>query len=149
MFRGVTHLNLDAKGRMAFPSRYRDRLEILCGGELVVTIDHENPCLMVYPLSRWVEVEQRLSETGANRPQVRRLRRLLIGHAHELEVDNNGRVLLPSVLREYAGLEKKVVLVGQVHRFELWDADNWQEATEAWLREAREEDMDDLGDLVL
>lgn len=150
MFRGVTHLNLDAKGRMAFPSRYRDRLMGLCDGEVVATIDYESPCLMLYPLPEWEVLEQQLVKLPTLNPQARRLQRLLIGHAHDLQLDGSGRVLLPQPLRDYADLNKKIVLVGQVHRFELWDADAWEQARTDWLQEAREEGTpEELGGLTL
>lgn len=78
--------------------------------------------------------------------RVRNMQRLILGHAAELELDVQGRVLLPAPLREYAGLDKRVVLVGQINKFELWDADQWQQARDLWLQEAREDD--DANDLL-
>ncbi len=138
MFRGVTHLNLDAKGRMSFPSRYRDRLMERCDGEVVVTVDPDR-CLLVYPLPEWEVIEQKLVKLPSLKPQTRRLQRLLMGHATEAQLDGSGRILLPPPLREFAGLNKKVVLIGQGNKFELWDETTWGQRCDVWLEEAAED----------
>ncbi|MEQ6343038.1 MAG: division/cell wall cluster transcriptional repressor MraZ [Gammaproteobacteria bacterium] len=125
MFRGVTSLSLDTKGRMAMPAKYRDRLQDLCGGQLVITVDRDDRCLLVYPLPEWEEIERKLAKLPSLNKQARRLQRLLIGHATECELDSAGRILLPPKLREYAGLDKQVMLLGQVNKFELWDEQVW------------------------
>lgn len=136
MFRGSNEINMDAKGRMAVPSRYRDALLAAGDGQLVATIDIEDRCLFVYPLPAWQEIEAQIARLPTFNPDTRRLQRLLIGHARELELDNSGRVLIPPELRVYAGLDKQVVLVGQGHRFELWSAEHWNARREEWLAEA-------------
>ncbi|WP_018232395.1 division/cell wall cluster transcriptional repressor MraZ [Thioalkalivibrio thiocyanodenitrificans] len=141
MFRGVTNLNLDAKGRMAMPSRYRDRLVDSCEGRLVLTVDRDG-CLLVYPQPEWERIEQALMSRPNMDRQVRRLQRLLVGHATECELDGQGRILLPTPLREYAALDKRAVLVGQGNKFELWDEDTWVRRREDWFREE-----DEAGDL--
>ena len=138
MFRGVNPLNLDAKGRMAMPMKYRERLQEMCGGQLVLTIDRDH-CLLVYPLPEWEEIERKLVKLPTLNPQARRLQRLLIGHATEVELDGAGRILLPPPLREFAELDKKVILVGQGNRFELWNEGLWQERREQWLMEDEDE----------
>ncbi len=141
MFRGVTNLNLDAKGRMAMPSRYRDRLVDSCEGRLVLTVDRDG-CLLVYPQPEWERIEQALMSRPNMDRQVRRLQRLLVGHATECELDGQGRILLPTPLREYAALDKRAVLVGQGNKFELWDEDTWVRRRDDWFREE-----DEAGDL--
>ncbi len=136
MFRGSNEINMDAKGRMAVPSRYRDTLLARSEGQLVATIDIEDRCLFLYPLPAWQEIESQIARLPTFNPDTRRLQRLLIGHARELDLDGNGRVLIPPELRAYAGLEKQVVLVGQGHRFELWSTENWNARREEWLAEA-------------
>ena len=121
MFRGVSHISMDAKGRLALPAKHRERLTAECGGQLVATIDTQSPCLLIYPLPTWEPLEQEIQDLPAMNPAVRRFQRLLIGYASDLEFDASGRVLLPSSLREYASLEKKLVLVGQGKKMELWD----------------------------
>jgi len=134
VFRGANALNLDAKGRMAIPSRYREQLIQDCGGQLVVTVDRD-PCLLLYPLPEWEEIERKLVRLPSLNPQVRRLQRLLIGHATECGMDGAGRILLPPLLREYARLDKRIVLIGQGNKFELWDEAAWNERRELWLEE--------------
>jgi MraZ protein len=136
VFRGNNEINMDAKGRMAVPARYRDTLTAGCDGQLVATIDIEDRCLFLYPLPAWQEIEAQIAKLPTFNPDTRRLQRLLIGHARELEMDNSGRVLIPPELRAYAGLDKEVVLVGQGHRFELWSTDSWNARREQWLAEA-------------
>ena len=98
MFRGVSFLNLDAKGRLAIPARYRDRLQSSCESHLVVTIDRDH-CLLIYPLPTWIEVERKLDQLPSFNEQTRALQRLYIGHAQEIDMDSQGRVLLPPGLR--------------------------------------------------
>ena len=133
MFRGVHHISLDAKGRMAMPTKHRERLHHTCGGQLVATIDIQSRCLLVYPLPTWEDIQQEIQELPTLNPDVRRFQRLLIGYASDLEFDSNGRVLLPQSLREYARLEKRVVLVGQGNKLELWDEAHWIEQRDSWI----------------
>ena len=126
---------MDAKGRMAIPARYRDGLISEHKGCLVATIDIENACLFIYPQSEWEEIEAKIGRMSTFKKEARLLQHLLIGHARELELDSNGRVLVPPELRAYAKLDKKVTLVGQSHRFELWSQANWNAKRDALLSE--------------
>src|SRR3990167_641412 len=135
MFRGLHAVNLDAKGRLAIPSRFREKLDLDSVKELVVTIDTESPCLLLYPLPDWEIIEQKLEALPSFNPATRRIQRLLIGHATELEMDNNSRILLPTLLRQHANLEKHIMFVGQGKKFELWDEQKWYEYREKWLAE--------------
>lgn len=139
MFRGNNPINLDVKGRLAIPARYRDALMAQCSGCLVATIDIQDKCLFVYPLPEWEKIEAQISALPTFNPTTRRLQRLLIGHARELELDGNGRVLIPPELRAYAEIDKKTMLVGQGRRFELWDLDSWNSQRDSWLEEAANE----------
>ena len=136
MFRGVNTINLDAKGRMAMPARYRDQLQSHCGGHLVATIDTNARCLLLYPVHEWEEIQRKIESLPSFNPTSRRVQRLLIGHATDLELDNSGRILLPQALRDYAGLEKHVALIGQGKKLEIWDLDSWNSEREQWLSEA-------------
>lgn len=152
MFRGVSQLNLDSKGRLVFPARFRDRLITHCEGEVVATIDYRDKCLVIYPLPEWEVIEQKLIGLSDLRESAKRLKRLLIGHAQELQVDNSGRALVPSPLRDFAGLKKKVVLIGQGNKLELWDEERWERSRAEWLEEAASADAelpDDLDGLAL
>jgi|TARA_R110000782_G_scaffold121485_1_gene212546 MraZ protein len=136
VFRGSNEINVDTKGRMAMPARYRASLEASCGGCLIATIDIQDKCLLIYPLQEWEKIEEEIAELPSFNPLTRKLQRILIGHARELELDSNGRVLIPPELRQYAQLDKKVVLVGQRHRFELWSEENWNSGRESWLADS-------------
>ena len=141
MFRGANKLTLDAKGRMVMPTRYRERLLERCGGKLVITVDRDQ-CLLIYPLPDWEEIERKLMRLPTLNPQARRLQRVMVGHATDLELDGHGRVLLPPSLREYGLLTRDAVLIGQGVRFELWDEARWNERRDEWL--ASEDTTTDL-----
>jgi transcriptional regulator MraZ len=136
MFRGLTAIQIDAKGRLSIPSRYRAALVNETAQTVVVTIDTEQPCLLLYPTSRWLEIEEQVERLSSLHPPSRRIQRLLIGHATDVELDNQGRILLPPLLREYARLEKSAILVGQGKKLEIWNDAQWQAARASWLAEA-------------
>jgi len=129
VFRGVAHLNLDSKGRLAVPARYREALMVRCVGRLVITADFDK-CLLLYPLPDWEPIQQKLMGLSSLNPKIRDLQRQLIGYAEDIEMDAAGRVLVSPALREFAALEKSVVLVGQGNKFELWDKEKWEQARE-------------------
>ena len=141
MFRGANKLTLDIKGRMVMPTRYRERLQERCGGKLVVTVDKDQ-CLLVYPIPDWEEIERKLMKLPSFNERARRLQRLMVGYATELDLDAQGRVLLPPNLREFASLTRDAVLIGQGLRFELWDEEKWNQRRDEWL--ASEESATDL-----
>lgn len=124
MFRGVTQLSLDAKGRLAIPVRYRNVLMSSCAGCLIVTVD-PSKCLLIYPQPAWEPIEQKLNSLSSFDPKTRGLQRLLVGNASDVEMDAAGRILVSPPLRQFAGLSKEVVLVGQGAKFELWDEGQW------------------------
>ena len=132
---------MDAKGRIVLPARYRDRLLEICQSQLIVTIDTDQPCLLIYPLPEWELIEEKIESLPSFNPTTRRIQRLLIGHATEVEVDTNGRMLLSNPLREYARLGKKVVLIGQGKKFELWDELLWAERMQSWLGDGNSDEM--------
>lgn len=151
MYRGVSTINLDSKGRMAVPTKYRDALTRQCEGQMVVTVDRDT-CLLLYPLPEWEEIERKLVRLPSFNKQARRLQRLLIGHATECELDGNGRILLPQPLREFAAMEKSVVLIGQGNKFEIWAEERWNDSRSAWLEGSDEDDGElpqELGSLSL
>lgn len=135
MFRGISSVTMDAKGRMALPARYRDAVAVASDGRIVVTIDMRESCLLLYPLAEWELVQGKLENLSNINPQARLLQRLLIGHATDLELDAAGRLLLPSMLRDFGGLKKKLVLVGQGNKIEIWSADHWQQRLDLWREE--------------
>jgi len=134
MFRGANKVTLDAKGRMAVPTKYRQRIADLSSGQLVVTVDRDY-CLLVYPTPEWEEIERRLIRLPTLNRQARRLQRLMVGYATEVELDGHGRILLSKELREFAGLDRQAILIGQGNRFELWDEERWNQRRDEWLSE--------------
>lgn len=132
MFRGATKVTLDAKGRLAIPTRYRERLASRCDGQLVATVDRDY-CLLIYPQPDWEEIERKLVRLPSLNKQARRLQRLMVGYATEIEIDGHGRILLSRELRDFAHLEKQAMLVGQGTKFELWDESSWKEKCDQWL----------------
>jgi len=126
-FRGASNLSLDAKGRIVLPARYRERLAEICGSKLVVTIDTDEPCLLIYPLNEWEIVEEKINALPGLNKRVKLIKRKLVGYATDIEVNDSGRLLLSSPLRNYAKLDKKVVLIGQGNKFELWDEQLWEQ----------------------
>ncbi|MGY0217864.1 division/cell wall cluster transcriptional repressor MraZ [Endozoicomonadaceae bacterium StTr2] len=140
MFRGVNAINLDAKGRLAIPTRYRQCLLEQSEGQLVATIDTDEPCLLIYPLPAWNAIQEKIEALPSFHPMTRRIQRLLIGHATDLVMDAQGRILLPPLLREYAGLTKKTMLLGQGRKFELWDEACWMKRRDEYLDEASNAD---------
>ena len=147
MFRGVSILNLDAKGRLAIPARYREQLQACCASRLVITVDADH-CLLIYPEPNWVEIERKLERLPSFNPTARKLQRLYIGHAQDVEMDAQGRVLLPPSLRSFAFLDKRVALVGQSNKFELWDEDAWVGRRDEWLNEADLQQMETATDFA-
>ena len=133
MLRGAHSITLDSKGRLAIPTRFREWLRDECENQLVCTIDISHPCLLLYPLPEWEEIEKKLKALSNMNPLERRLQRLLLGYARECELDGNGRILLPSPLRLHAGLDKQVMLVGQLNKFEIWSDAGWLAQVEADL----------------
>lgn len=140
MFRGVQHINLDAKGRLSVPARQRESLLDISAGSIVVSIDTQSSCLVLYPLREWERIERDVQNLPTLNPAIRRFQRLVLGYASDLDLDSNGRILLPGALREYAHLEKRVVLVGQGNKLELWSESLWEAECEAALA-AEEDDL--------
>jgi MraZ protein len=132
LFRGGSTINLDAKGRLAFPTRYRNALDERCEGRIVLTV-HDDRCLLLYPYPDWDEIERKLVRLPNQNRRTRTLQRMLLGHATELEIDKNGRILIPPRLREFAGLEKRVVLAGLGNKFEIWNEEAWEQCCGDWV----------------
>jgi len=126
---------------MALPARFRDSVQVICEGKMVVTIDMRETCLLMYPLPEWEVVQRKLEGLANIGPQARLLQRLLIGHATDLDLDAQGRILLPKMLRSYGELEKKLVLVGLGNKIEIWSENLWQGQMNTWL-------SDESGDLL-
>ncbi|HEC13120.1 MAG TPA: transcriptional regulator MraZ [Acidiferrobacteraceae bacterium] len=145
MFRGVSTLSLDDKGRLAIPTKYRDALSSCGDGHLVVTVGQSDRCLWLYPLPEWEEIERKLVALPSMDKASQRLKRILMGHATDTDLDGSGRILLSAPLREFAELTKNAVLIGQGNKFEIWNENLWNKRCEEWLSE----EADGPGDSVL
>ena len=130
MFRGISNLNIDTKGRIAIPTRYRDEISSDYNGEMIVTVDHGVRCLVLYPMLKWLDTEQNLMGLPNLSDAVRDMKRLILGHASDVEMDGQGRIMLGAPLREYAEMDKKLIMIGQGDKFELWDEDSWNAGRE-------------------
>jgi len=124
VFKGSHPITIDAKGRIAIPASYRQSLIDDCGGRLVIT-RHWDGCLLVYPAPEFQKFEDQLLSKGSLNPQVRNIQRFFIGNARDIDMDRQGRLLLPANLRAAAGLDSKAVLSGLGNLFELWGEDQY------------------------
>ena len=120
---------------MAIPTRYRDGISARSSGSLVGTIDKDD-CVLIYPLPDWEDMERRLMRLPGNKPAIRAYQRRIVGHAAEMDMDGHGRILIPKELRDFAGLERQAMLIGQGNKFELWDESRWSE----WLAASNNDD---------
>mgnify|MGYP000058135462 FL=1 len=144
MFRGINPVNLDAKGRLALPAKYRDRVSDRCDGHMVLTVHPFDRCLLLYPLADWEVIESQVNALpNSTSRQARRLQHLMVGYATELDLDSANRLLLPAMHREHAELDKRLILVGQGQKFEVWSDARWSTMTEAYLDEPVGDDASD------
>ncbi len=125
MFRGVHNLTVDAKGRIKVPTRHQVQIDSICAGQMVLSIHPDDPCLLLYPLKDWQALEEKVSALPSLNIHTKRLKRKLIGHATDCDLDKAARLLIPGALRDYANIGKKIILSGQGHNFELWDEETW------------------------
>jgi MraZ protein len=142
MFSGASHLSVDAKGRLAIPTRYRDAL----GSMAVITADPSG-CLLLFTSDAWTPFEARVSALPNLNPRIKSLQRLWLGYRSDLEIDNAGRVLISPELRDYAKFDRKVHMIGQGDRFELWSELGWQAQIELAQRTMREDPPAELAGL--
>ena len=127
MFQGSHFISVDPKGRLTIPTRVREELAGLCGGRVVMTANSEDRCLLLYTEPDWQPIMKQISALPDFDPRCKRIKRMKIGNSHPLELDGNGRLLVPPTLRDYAEVDKKVVLVGQTNKFEIWSEERWAE----------------------
>jgi len=132
LFEGISTVNLDAKGRMAMPTRYRGDIDSYCQGQMVLTV-HQDGCLLLYAAPDWPEIRDKLIRLSNQLKRSRRLQRMVLGHATAVEMDGHGRILVPPTLREFAKLEKRLVLAGVGNKFEIWNEAVWNRGCEEWL----------------
>ena len=130
MFQGATQINLDAKGRMALPTRTRDPLTAGGTVKLVLTA-HPDGCLLLYPLPAWEPIRAKVMAFPSLDRQFAVWKRLLVGFAEEIEPDAAGRLMVSPELRDFAHIQRLVMLVGQGSHFEIWDLETWNAQLEA------------------
>ena len=147
LFRGIYPLNMDSKGRIAIPTKLRPELHERCDGKLMVTADPDR-CLMLYTFPDWEKVEKQFDSRPTLNQSVRNLKRLIIGHAMECDMDGQGRISFSEALRQFASLDKQVVLVGQTSKFEIWNEAAWNERCAALCNDISLNALDQLDPAV-
>ena len=145
MFKGIHNINLDAKGRLTIPTKYRNTINDQSNGNMVITIDSEEKCLLLYPATIFSNIEKKINDLPSFTKNHRRIQRLIIGHAEDLELDSSGRILLSKPLRIVAEMSKKIALIGQGDKFEIWSDDIWSNRVNKW----RSEETDESSESVL
>ncbi len=125
---------------MAIPTRYLELLAARCYGQIIVTVDKDH-CLLVYPLPDWEELERKLVRLPSMNKIARRIVRIMVGYATEVDMDTNGRILVSRELRDFASLDKQAMLIGQGNKFELWDEEIWNQKRDEWLNEEDDGDL--------
>ncbi|BCD97801.1 division/cell wall cluster transcriptional repressor MraZ [Marinagarivorans cellulosilyticus] len=131
MFQGSHNINMDAKGRLAIPAKHRDLLATVSESRIVMTAHTQDRCVLLYPETEWQAILPKIEALPTFNRAALRAQRLLIGYATTLELDGNGRVLVPPTLRDYGNLGKKLMLVGLGKKFELWNEDDWLQTVAA------------------
>ncbi len=125
---------------MAIPTRYRERIATRCDGQMIVTVDKDH-CLLLYPLPDWEELERKLVRLPSMNKIARRIVRIMVGYATEVDMDANGRILVSRELRDFASIDKQAMLIGQGNKFELWDEEIWNQKRDEWLNEEDDGDL--------
>ena len=135
MFRGLNKISLDTKGRISIPTKYRPELAKYGSNKLICTIDIDQ-CLLLYPKKIWLKIEKTIMELPSLDRSSRMLQRLMVGHASELALDSHSRILVPIELREFTGIKKSAMFIGQVQRFEIWNYQSWNKSRDSWLKKS-------------
>ncbi len=153
LFRGVNPINLDVKGRLAVPKRYRSELQESCECQMIITVALDERCigvkgcLWLFPLPEWEKAELSISKLPTLNKMTGKLRRFFIGNATETDMDAQGRLLVPEKLRNFAEMEKHIFLVGQLNKFEIWNDAAWVNKEKEWMDGDDTEGLEDLGSL--
>lgn len=140
-FRGINSISLDEKGRFAIPKRYRESIADASENQMIATIDLHSACLLIYTQNEWETIERKLMALPNMDPQARLVQRMLLGYASEMEMDGQGRILLPTLLREHAKLGKQAILLGQGNKFELWSQEAWDQDRPDMLGQVQDLDV--------
>jgi len=147
MFRGRFEHNVDAKGRVSLPAKYRDIMSTNYNDRLVIT--NYDSCLIAYPYDEWVTLEENFRQYSIMQEDVEVFMHYFISGASECTIDKLGRILIPPILRKHAGLEREIVFVGMITRIQIWDKQRWeqkfQKAQEAFDQLKGKEQLAKLG----
>lgn len=144
-FSGENILSVDAKGRMTIPSKYRDALT-----QLVITHSplEDEPCLLIYSMAQWKKILENMAAQPGTK-KIRRLRRLFLGKSVEYVVDSQGRVLLTPTMRKFAGIDKKVAMVGLGEKIEVWDKAKWDAINGNADDDVEQQEFEELVELLI
>lgn len=136
MFIGRVFASVDQKGRLSIPAKFRDAFYSQYSNHLLVLIRNFDQCLDLYPMEEWKLREEKLNTLPRTQKQVRSLLRVLYADATTCHLDNQGRILIPQELRDFAGLNGEIVLLGLSHKIEIWNKEKWnvtlQEGTDSF-----------------
>lgn len=135
MFRGYNAVSIDAKGRLAVPARFRELLGAAGVGTLVMTISPWDRCLWLYPLPEWEALDSQLQALPSADTVARMTKRVVLGHATDCPLDGQGRILMPHELQELVGIDRRIVVMGQGNKLELWDEATWKTQRTEYLQE--------------
>ena len=139
MFRGSSFHTIDPKGRIIVPARFRDVIKVGGGDGVIVT--RLDRALFAYTLDEWAKIEAKLMALTDTSEYMRRFRRIFIGGASDCTCDKQGRILIPPVLRQYAEIEKDIVLVGQIDHFEIWSKKKYDQETLRMEKDMKKEEV--------
>lgn len=139
MFRGCSFHTIDAKGRIIIPVRFRDVIK--AGGANGIMVSRMDKSLFAYTYDEWSRIETKILSLAEKSDHMRRFRRVFVGGASDCSIDKQGRILIPPVLRQYAGLEKEIVLVGVLDHFEIWSQENWDAENDRMEEDMKNEEV--------
>ncbi len=139
MFRGSSVHTIDSKGRIIIPARFRDVIKL--GNSNGLMVSRLDKCLVAYPIEEWHKVESKILSLAEKSDTLRRFRRVFIGGASECPCDKQDRILIPSLLRQYAGLEKDIALIGVLTHFEIWCREKWEKENLAMEKDMKNEEV--------
>ena len=139
MFRGSSTHTIDSKGRIIIPARFRDVIKVGNSNSLIVS--KLDKCLVAYPIEEWHKIESKILSLAEKSGTLRRFRRVFVGGASECSYDKQERILIPPLLRQYAGLEKDIALVGVLTHFEIWCREQWEKENMAMEKDMKNEEV--------
>ncbi len=139
MFRGSSTHTIDSKGRIIIPARFRDVIKVGNSNSLIVS--KLDKCLVAYPVEEWHKIESKITSLAEKSGTLRRFRRVFVGGASECSYDKQERILIPPLLRQYAGLEKDIALVGVLTHFEIWCREQWEKENIAMEKDMKNEEV--------